>query len=51
MHLKDTTEGTTSTITAMFRNEYFEVDVDGEIGFESSEPVVTVCTSDVPSIQ
>ena len=46
----DTSAGTTATITAMLRNEYFEVEVDGEIGVESSEPFANVRSSDLPNI-
>ena len=34
----DTTHGTIATITALLRNEYLEVEVEGEVGDESSAP-------------
>ena len=46
----DTSAGTTATITALLRNEYVEVEVDGEVGVESSAPFITCRSSDVPSI-
>ena len=46
----DTTDGTIATITAMLRNEYLEVEVEGEVGVESSEPFALARTSDVPNI-
>ena len=35
----DTTHGTIATITALLRNEYLEVEVEGEFGVESSAPI------------
>ena len=35
----DTTDGTIATITALLRNEYLEVEVEGEVGVESSAPI------------
>ena len=34
----DTTDGTIATITALLGNEYLEVEVEGEVGVESSAP-------------
>ena len=46
----DTSAGTTATITALLRNEYLEVEVEGEVGVESSAPFAWARTSDVPNI-
>ena len=46
----DTSAGTTATITALLRNEYLEVEVEGEVGVESSEFFALARTSDVPNI-
>ena len=35
----DTTDGTIATITALLRNEYREVEDEGEVGVESSAPI------------
>ena len=35
----DTTDGTIATITALLRNEYCEVEDEGEVGVESSAPI------------
>ena len=46
----DTTDGTIATITALLRNEYLEVEVEGEVGVDSSAPSALARTSDVPNI-
>ena len=46
----DTSAGTTAKITALLRNEYLEVEVEGEVGVESSAPFAQAWTSDVPNI-
>jgi len=46
----DTSAGSSSTITALLRNEYVEVQVDGEVGVESSAPFISARSSDVPSV-
>nr|BAR33860.1 hypothetical protein [uncultured Mediterranean phage uvMED] len=46
----DTSAGTTATITALLRNEYLEVEVEGEVGVESSAPFALARTSDVPNV-
>ena len=46
----DTSAGTTVSITVLLRNEYLEVEVEGEVGVESSAPFALVRTSDVPNI-
>ena len=46
----DTSAGTTATITALLRNEYLEVEVEGEVGVESSAHFALARTSDVPNI-
>ena len=46
----DTSAGTTATITALLRNEYLEVEVEGEVGVDSSAPSALARTSDVPNI-
>ena len=46
----DTSAGTTVTITTLLRNEYLEVEVEGEVGVESSAPFALARTSDVPNI-
>ena len=46
----DTTDGTIATITALLRNEYLEVEVEGEVGVESSAPIEQARTSDVSNI-
>ena len=46
----DTSAGTTATITALLRNEYLEVEVEGEVGVESSAPSALARTSDVSNI-
>ena len=46
----DTSAGTTATITALLRNEYREVEDEGEVGVESSAPSALARTSDVPNI-
>ena len=43
----DTSAGTTAKITALFRNEYREVEDEGEVGVESSAPIAQARTSDV----
>ena len=45
-----TSDGTIATITAMLRNEYLEVEVEGEVGVDSSAPSALARTSDVPNI-
>ena len=47
----DVSSGSTSTITALLRNEYVEVEVDGEVSVESSAPFIVCRSSDVPNIQ
>ena len=47
----DVSSGSTSTITALLRNEYVEVEVEGEVGVESSAPFIACRSSDVPNIQ
>ena len=46
----DTTHGTTAKITALLRNEYREVEDEGEVGVESSAPIEQARTSDVSNI-
>ena len=46
----DTSAGTTATITALLRNEYLELEVEGEVVVESSAPFAQARTSDVPNI-
>ena len=46
----DTSAGTTAKITALLRNEYREVEVEGEFGVESSSPIAQALTSDVSNI-
>ena len=46
----DTSAGTTAKITALLRNEYLEVEVEGEVGVDSSAPSALARTSDVPNI-
>ena len=46
----DTSAGTTAKITALLRNEYREVEDEGEVGVESSAPFAKARTSDVPNI-
>ena len=46
----DTTHGTTAKITALLRNEYLEVEVEGEVGVDSSAPSALARTSEVPNI-
>ena len=46
----DTTDGTIATITTLLRNEYLEVEVEGEVGVKSSAPFALARTSDVPNI-
>ena len=46
----DTSAGTTAKITALLRNEYLEVEVEGEVGVESSAPSALARTSDVSNI-
>ena len=46
----DTTHGTTAKITVLLRNEYREVEDEGEVGVESSAPFALARTSDVPNI-
>ena len=46
----DTTDGTIATITALLRNEYLEVEVEGEVGVDSSALSALARTSDVPNI-
>ena len=46
----DTSAGTTATITALLRNEYLEVEVEGEFGVESSSPIAQARTYDVSNI-
>ena len=41
----DTTDGTIATITALLRNEYLEVEVEGEVGVESSASFALARTS------
>ena len=47
----DVSTDSTSTITALLRNEYVEVEVDGEVSVESSAPFIVCRSSDVPNIQ
>ena len=47
----DVSSGSPSTITALLRNEYVEVEVEGEVGVESSAPFIACRSSDVPNIQ
>ena len=46
----DTSAGTTAKITALLRNEYREVEDEGEVGVESSAPFALARTSDVSNI-
>ena len=46
----DTSAGTTVTITTLLRNEYLEVEVEGEVGIVSIAPSALAPTSDVPNI-
>ena len=46
----DTSAGTTAKITALLRNEYLEVEVEGEVGVDRSAPSALARTSDVPNI-
>ena len=38
------------TITTLLRNEYLELEVEGEVGVESSAPFALARTSDIPNI-
>ena len=49
--LKDTSAGTSATITALLRKEYIEVKVGGVVGVQNNAQFAFVRTSDVPSIQ
>ena len=46
----DTTDGTIATITALLLNQYLEVEIEGEVGIESSSPFGLAPTSDVSNI-
>ena len=46
----NTTDGTIATITALLRNEYREVEFEGEFGVESSAPIAQARKSDVSNI-
>ena len=46
----DTSAGTTANITTLLRNEYREVEDEGEVGVESSAPIAQARTSDVSNI-
>ena len=46
----DTSAGTTAKITALLRNEYREVEDEGEVGVESSAPIAQARTSDISNI-
>ena len=46
----DTSAGTTAKITALLRNEYREVEVEGEFGVESIAPTAKARTSDVSNV-
>ena len=47
---RDTSAGTTATISALLRKEYLEEEAGGEVGVESSAPFALVRTSDVPNV-
>ena len=46
----DVSAGSSSTITAMLREEYLSVDSGVEVPVESSEPIAKVRDTDVPNI-
>ena len=46
----DTSAGSSSTITALLKNEYSLEDVGGEVGVETSTPVAIVRSSDVNNV-
>ena len=46
----DTSDGTIAMITALLLNQYLEVEIEGEVGIESSAPFGLARTSDVPNI-
>ena len=46
----DTSDGTIATITALLLNQYLEVEIEGEVGIESSAPFGLAPTSEVPNI-
>ena len=48
--LTDTSAGSSSTITALLKNEYSLEDVGGEVGVETSTPVAIVRSSDVNNV-
>ena len=48
---KNTSAGTTATITALLWKEYLEVKVEGIVGVQNNAQFAFVQTSDVPSIQ
>ena len=48
---KDTSAGTTATITALLWKEYLDVKVEGVVVVQNNAPFAFVRTSDVPSIQ
>ena len=45
----DTSAGSTATITALLKREYFE-ETAGEATVQSSQPVAVVRTTDVPNV-
>jgi hypothetical protein len=46
----DVSAGSSSTISALLRNEYSLEDVGGEVGVETTTPIAIVRTSDVPNV-
>ena len=46
----DTSVGSSSTITALLKNEYSLEDIGGEVGVETSTPVAIVRSSDVNNV-
>ena len=46
----DVSAGSTTSIYALFRNEYLEEQAGGDVGVESSAPFAMVRTSDVPNV-
>ena len=46
----DVSTGSSSTITALLQTDYLMEDVGGEIGVETSTPIITARSVDVPNI-
>ena len=46
----DVSAGSSSTITALFQTDYLLEETGGEVGVETSTPIITARSSDIPNV-